>query len=161
MQRTIDATDLKILETLSADGRIQNVDLAKKIGIAPSATLNRVKRLEEEGVIRSYSAKLNEEALGLGLVAFIAVKTNGKSHAKAVGAELGKIPFVLEVHHVAGDYCFLVKVRTAGTKGLGDLLHESISKIVGVESTSTTIALSTFKESISPNLKGLSTLVRK
>lgn len=146
MKQKVDSTDYKILKILSEQGKIQNVDLAKKIYIAPSAALNRVKKLEKNGIIQSYHAKLNDEALDRSFVTFISVKTNGQSTAKKIGAELSKIQEIQEVFQTAGEYCFLIKLRTRGSKELGQLLNDKISSVPGIGGTSTIIALSTFKE---------------
>jgi len=148
MKRKLDSTDLEILRILSKEGKIQNVGLSKKMHIAPSATLNRVKRLEKENVIQSYHARLDYEVLDRNFVAFISIKTNGQSSAQKIGSTLSKIPAVQELYQTAGEHCFLAKVRTSSTKDLAELINDRISIVAGVASTSTMIALRPYREAM-------------
>src|SRR6476659_8856416 len=112
MNYTLDDTDLAILSLLQPDARLQNTGLAKKIGMAPSAVLERVKKLEQKGIIQSYSTRINPLALNLKLLAFIFIKSNKRPGDTSIARQISKIPEVLEVHHIAGEDCFLVKIRT-------------------------------------------------
>ena len=143
--------DEKILEILQRDGRMTNVELARLVGLTPSATLERVRKLEERGFIKGYSAALDPQALGLGLVAFIFVRADGNESLFA-GAEgpaegLAALPSVQEVHHLAGEDCFLVKVRARNTDDLYRVLKEEFGRFKSIRSTRTTIVLKTVKES--------------
>lgn len=142
-----DDLDARILDALQRNGRVAQVEIAREVGLAPSAVLERMRKLEARGVIRGYTALVDPKAAGLGLLAFIAVRTaEAPEEEDAVAAALGKIPEVLEVHHVAGDDCFLVKTRTRDAEHLGELLKARIGRIKGVRSTRTTIVLGTLKE---------------
>ena len=143
----VDAVDLKILQMLQANGRTTQVDMAREVGLAPSAVLERIRKLEARGVIRGYTALVDPRAAGLGLLAFISVRTNEVAGEDGVGQALAIVPEVLEVHHVAGDDCFLVKVRARDAEHLGELLKTSVGRVKGVRSTRTTIVLGTLKES--------------
>ena len=144
-----DAIDTKILEALQANGRVPQVEIAREVGLAPSAVLERMRKLESKGIIRGYAAVLSPKAVGLGMLAFIAVRTAEVAGGEdKVGRDLAKVPEVLEVHHVAGDDCFLVKIRARDAEHLGDLLKTSIGRISGVRSTRTTIVLGSLKESL-------------
>lgn len=115
--------------------------------MAPSAILERIRKLESRGVILGYETRLAPKALGLGLLAFIFVKASNDRVGESKTAQaLRNIPEVLEVHHVAGEDCFLVKVRTADTESLGRLLREKFGKIPTITSTRSTIVLNTIKE---------------
>ena len=140
----IDAVDKTILNILQKDGRTSNADIARQINLAPSAVLERIRKLEERGVIRGYSADINPKALDFGLTSIIAVRTS--ECGEGVGEELASIPEVQEVHEVAGDDCFYIKVRTADTESLGVLLREKIKAVDNVVNTRTTVVLKTFKE---------------
>ncbi|MGV3614965.1 MAG: Lrp/AsnC family transcriptional regulator [Fimbriimonas sp.] len=142
----LDEFDLKILAQLQDDARIANAEIARRIGMAPSAVLERVRRLEERGVILGYEARLSPESLGLGLTAFISVRTNLLDATEQM-RQLADIPEVLELHDVAGDDCFLIKVRVKDTQALGRLTREQIGVVPGVTATRTTIVLQTAKES--------------
>lgn len=123
-----------------------NAEIARRVGMAPSAVFDRMRKLEERGVIAAYEARLDAKSVGLGLTAFIFVRGDDGAADRKIGVQLSQIPEVLEVHHVAGEDCFLVKVRVADTDALGGLLQERISTVKGVRSTRTTIALGTLKE---------------
>ncbi len=142
----MDSTDRKILNILQSDARTPNVELARQVGMAPSAVLERVRKLEERGVIRGYEARLDAKALDFGLLAFVLVRTDDRGGNMQSEATLKAIPEVQEVHHVAGQDCFLLKVRVANTDALQSLLRDQIGAIDTVRSTNTTIVLQTVKE---------------
>lgn len=114
--------------------------------MAPSAILERVRRLERRGIIRGYEARLHPEELGFGLLAFVQVKTIELPGETTVAAQFAATPGVLEVHHVAGDDCYLLKVRVADTKALSAWLRDHVGKHPSVQSTKTIIVLETLKE---------------
>jgi len=142
----MDAIDLTILDSLQRDARMSNAELARRVEMAPSAVLERVRKLEEHGVIARYEARLDPRALGAGLAAFVFVRTDEPVGARETEKALAAIRQVQEVHHVAGEDCFLVKVRVADTQALGTLLRDCIGAIPTVRSTRTTIVLQTVKE---------------
>jgi Lrp/AsnC family leucine-responsive transcriptional regulator len=146
MSSRLDKTDLYILKEMQANARISNADLARELDMAPSAVLERVKKLEQNGVITRYGTVINPEALDQKLLAFIFIKaTDGLGQSQA-GNALSKIPEVQEVHHIAGEDCYLVKVRTADSASLMALMRNRFSKIPNILSTKTTIVLETVKE---------------
>jgi Lrp/AsnC family transcriptional regulator, leucine-responsive regulatory protein len=142
----IDTTDREILAIIRDNARISNVEIARKVGMAPSAILERLRKLESRGVVSGYEARLSPKALGLALLAFVFVKADDRPGSGRTGEALAEIPEVLEVHHIAGEDCFLVKVRTADTESLGRLLREEFGKIPNLRSTRTTIVMNTIKE---------------
>lgn len=143
----IDGIDAEILKIVQSDARVSNAEIARNVGLAPSAVLERVRKLEDRGIIRGYSAEFDPKALDFGLTALIAVRTS--ECGDGVGEELSAIPEVLEVHEVAGEDCFFIKVRTRDTESLGTLLRERIKAIPRVLNTNTTVVLKTFKETLS------------
>lgn len=145
MAFSMDETDLHILSLLQPNSFLTNSELAKKIGMAPSAILERVKKLEQKGIIENYPTRINPEALELKLLAFIFVKTSEGPGNASVAKQLAKIPEVLELHHIAGEDCYLLKVRTKDPKSLIHLMREKF-KIANLLSTKTTIVLETLKE---------------
>ena len=144
--RIIDDTDRKILNLLQSNARVSNTDVARKVGLAPSAVLERVRKLEERGLIQGYSARIDPRPVGRGLLAFVFVRTEDSDVKSATAGLLAEIPEVQEVHNVAGEDCYLVKVRVGDPESLGRLLREKISAIKAVRSTRTTIVLETVKE---------------
>jgi Lrp/AsnC family leucine-responsive transcriptional regulator len=144
----LDETDRKILTLLQRDARIPNAEIARTIGMAPSAVLERIRKLEEKGIIREYVARLDPSALGRGLLAFVFVRSDERIGDVRTAPELAKIPGVLEVHHIAGEDCYMVKVRALDTESLGRLLRDRFGAIPTIRSTRTTIVLGTSKESL-------------
>jgi Lrp/AsnC family leucine-responsive transcriptional regulator len=142
----INTLDAHILTILQKNARVSNAEIARQVGLAPSAVFERIRKLEERGVLQSYTARIDPHAAGLGLVAFTFVRSNDRPGGIQTAEKLAEIPEVLEVHHVAGEDCFLVKVRAADTEALGRLLRERLGKIGTITSTRTTIVLETVKE---------------
>jgi Lrp/AsnC family leucine-responsive transcriptional regulator len=143
----LDAVDLKILNLMQANARISNTDLAKEVEMAPSAVLERVKKLEQKKVILQYTTSINPVAVQQKLLAFIFIKSKeGFTCSTKTADALAKIPEVQEVHHIAGEDCFLVKVRTEDSASLMELMRNSLKKIPDILSTKTTIVLETVKE---------------
>ncbi|HYO15734.1 MAG TPA: Lrp/AsnC family transcriptional regulator [Thermoanaerobaculia bacterium] len=142
----IDETDRQILNILQENARTPNAEIARQVGMAPSAVLERIRRLEAKGVIQGYEARLNPEALGLGLLAFVFVRTRDVVGETRTAEILAQVPEVQEAHHIAGEDCFLLKVRTRDAKSLGRLLREKFGAAGSVLSTRTTIVLETLHE---------------
>lgn len=143
----IDDTDRLILRILQDNARTSNAEIARQVGLAPSAIFQRVRKLEESGVIEGYTTRLNPRALGYGLVAYVMIQTGEHARAVDLATTLASIPEVQEVHRVVGEDCFFVKVRVRDTDALGQLLDDQIQRIPSVASTRTTIVLKSAKES--------------
>ncbi|MBX6330422.1 MAG: Lrp/AsnC family transcriptional regulator [Gemmatimonadaceae bacterium] len=143
----IDDIDRKIVDILQKDARTSNAEVARRVGMAPSGVFERIKKLEERGVITGYTARVEPRSVGLGLLAFVFVRTKADALAAQTEQRLAEIPEVLEVHHIAGEDCFLLKVRAADPEALGHLLRERIGGVGNIRSTRTTIVLQTVKES--------------
>jgi len=146
MVYTLDNIDFQLLSSLQEDARVSNAELAKKVGMAPSAVLERVKKLEQKGVIKAYTTRIEPAALNLKLLAFIFIRSSEGPGDTPTSRLIANIPEVLEVHHIAGEDCYLVKVRTEDTLSLVQLMRERFSKIPNIVSTKTTIVLETVKE---------------
>ena len=147
MDITLDAIDIQILQLMQDNARISNADLARELNMAPSAVLERVKKLEQKKVITGYVAQINPAAVQQKLLAFIFIKSSeGFTCSSKTAQALSKIPEVQEVHHIAGEDCFLVKVRTEDSASLMNLMRNSMQKIPNIASTKTTIVLETVKE---------------
>src|SRR6185369_7700503 len=142
----IDETDGIILDLLQENARISQADIARVVGLAPSAVLERIRKLEARGVIRGYTALLDPHTLDQSMLAFIAVRSEQAPGDDSVSRALAACPEVLELHHVAGDDCYLLKVRARDAEHIGQLLRHRFGRIPGVRSTRTTIVLETVKE---------------
>ncbi|MFC3197765.1 Lrp/AsnC family transcriptional regulator [Parapedobacter deserti] len=143
---SLDHIDYTILRLMQENARINNADIARELGMAPSAILERVKKLEQKEVIVQYNAKINPVALGQKLLSFIFIRAADGIGCATTGQALAAIPEVQEVHDIAGDDGYLVKVRTADSAALVELMRNSFAKIPNIISTRTTIVLETVKE---------------
>lgn len=137
----IEETDRTILRLLSADGRTSFTDLAKETGLSVSAVHQRVKRLEQKGIITGYSVRLDPTQIGLPLTAFIAIKPIDPAAPDDAPDRLAHIAAIEECYSVAGDEFYLLKARVASPADLEALLQE-IRAAANV-STRTTVVLST------------------
>lgn len=145
MSFSLDETDLKILSLIQPNAFLTNNEIAKKVSMAPSAVLERIKKLEQKGIIEGYPTRIKPQALDLNLLAYIFIKTNEGPGNASVAKQLSKIPDVLELHHIAGEDCYLAKVRAKDPLSLIHLMREKF-KNTNILSTKTTIVLETLKE---------------
>lgn len=143
----IDGTDRLILQLLQENSRISHAEIGRQVGLVPSSIFQRVRRLEDRGVVERYGCVLNGRALDVGLIAFIMIRTDDASTERGAGALLAAMPHVLEVHRVVGDACFIVKTRVRDTEAL-DAMLETIAQIPTITSTRTTIVVRTMKETL-------------
>ena len=144
MDSDLDFIDLKILEILQKDGRASHSAIAEAVGLSQPSVHERVKKLEQRGVIRGYAALVNPEALGLDVLAFVSVRL-GDYKPDDIASAVAGIPEVVETHHIGGDECFIVKVRCRTNKDLQDILRR-IWQAGPVTGSKTTIAFATYKE---------------
>jgi Lrp/AsnC family transcriptional regulator, leucine-responsive regulatory protein len=152
---TLDPIDLQILDLLQTNARIPQAEIARLVGLAPSAVLERLRKLESRGVIRGYVAQINPKALDQRLLAFVALRTTDRPGEARVAQALTSVPEVLEVHHVAGDDCLLLKVRARDPEHLAQILRDRLGRVEGVKSTRTTIVLESIKESVRLPIEGV------
>jgi Lrp/AsnC family leucine-responsive transcriptional regulator len=143
-----DDTDRQILSYLLENARIPISTIAREIGMATSAVGERVRKLEERGIIQGYETRIDANAIGQGLTAYIYVRTDEGVASDATASQLMDIPEVQEVHNIAGEDCYLVKVRIKDTPALSRFLRDALGHIETVTNTRTTIVLETYKESL-------------
>jgi len=143
---SLDKIDLEILDYLQTNCKITNVDLARELGMAPSGVLERVRKLEQKGVLMQYTARVNPAAVNQHLLAFIFIKVSDGLGCDETDELLKAIEAVQEVHHITGDDCYLVKVRVSNSNELMRLMRESLRDVPNIISTRTTIVLETVKE---------------
>jgi Lrp/AsnC family leucine-responsive transcriptional regulator len=140
-----DVLDREILRLLRQDGRMPVASIAKEVGLSGPSVHERIKKLEQRGIIAGYTAILEPQLLNRPHVAFVMVTlSEGNEFAidDPIVARICEEPDVLEFHRIAGEDCYLIKVRSATNKELEKLLRR-IRKIRGVARTRTTIVLST------------------
>jgi len=133
----LDTIDLQILELLQRDGRMSNSDLAQQVGLAPPTVLRRVKLLEERGYIRGYAALVDPIRLGITVTSFIFVETSAGCDLLDTEEFLTGLPGVQEVHRTIGEWCFIVKVRTATPQTLEQLIYVHLRNHPSVRRTFT------------------------
>ena len=142
----MDNIDLQILQILQKKARIPNVEVARNIGMAPSAVLERIKKLEAQGIIHGYEVRLNPDMFHSAMIVFVHVKVISADRLVETGKSLSKIEHIQEVHHLAGEDCLMAKLRTDSHTELEVILRTKIATIDGVKDIKTFIALSTYKE---------------
>ncbi len=145
----LDSTDRKILEILQSNAKITNAQLSKDIGLSPAPTLERVKKLETSGIIKSYHAKLDTSKIGLGVSTFVQVSLKGhnKKNIELFLDKIHSIPEVIECHHITGSGDFVLKVISSDIASYQKLMLERVSEIDVVDSMQSMVILSTFKDS--------------
>ncbi|WP_448529378.1 Lrp/AsnC family transcriptional regulator [Raineya sp.] len=145
----LDELDQLILEKLQADAKITNAQLAKEIGLSPAPTLERVKKLEKLGVIKSYHAVVDANQIGLGVTTFVQVSlvSHKKSVIQSFVKKIEKIPNVIECHHMTGASDFLLKITAKDIPAYQKLMLEVVSEIEEINHMQSMIVLSTFKHS--------------
>jgi Lrp/AsnC family leucine-responsive transcriptional regulator len=160
MAEGLDGIDREILGLLQDNARLPQAEIARTVGLAPSAVLERLRKLEGAGVIRGYAALLDPRAVDQGLLAFVAVRTTDRPGEVRIGRALADVPEVLEVHHVAGDDCLVLKVRARDTEHLSTILRNRLGNLKGVRATRTTIVLESIKESLRLPLRATDEAIR-
>ncbi|MDB4949190.1 MAG: transcriptional regulator, AsnC family [Gemmatimonadetes bacterium] len=141
----LDETDAKLLEMLQENGRVSQHDLALAVGLSSPAVGERLRKLEERGIIRYFTAVLEPRRVGMDVTAFIFVGMAGSTYYPEFRERVGRHPAMLECHSVTGQGSHLLKIRTESTSTLEALLAE-IQSWPGVQWTTTSIVLSTIKE---------------
>lgn len=149
--KMIDNIDREILRLLQDNGRISNADIARHLGLAPSAVLKRIRRLEEDKVIIGYEARVDRHKVGLGMSCVVKISTGERPGACDVGRKIAAFPEVQDLYFAAGDYYYLAKVKT---KDLSEY-NEFVKKLgnIGVRDCRTTLLLDTLKESPKLNIR--------
>lgn len=143
----LDALDSRILAALQENGRLTNVELAERVGLSPSPCLRRVKRLEEEGYISGYKAKVDRRRLGLGMTIFVGVKVDGHrdANAKAFQEATRKMPEVVACHMVSGEADFLMEVVVADLAAYDTFLSRTLLTMPMVRDIRSNFAIRTVK----------------
>ncbi len=148
----LDKFDVAILEALQKDARISLQELGKQVGLTSSPCWNRVKRMEEAGVIEGYSVRVNPEKIGLTETVILHVTLDNHSDEALFqfGQALEAVPEVMEALLVSGDYDYYIRVAVEGTKGYERFLREKLYKIPGIRNSKSSFVLRRLKESQMP-----------
>jgi Lrp/AsnC family leucine-responsive transcriptional regulator len=147
----LDKTDRKILRILQSDGRITNADLAERIGISPPPTLERVRKLERNGIIRRYAALINPLAVGVETFTFVEVtlSRHGQDAVMAFMKAVEGVPEILECHHITGDADFLLKIAVRNIPAYEDLVLHTLTALPHIQHLKSLVVLSTLKNETS------------
>jgi Lrp/AsnC family leucine-responsive transcriptional regulator len=144
----MDGIDLGILEALKENSRATASEIGKKVSLSVPAVAERIRKLEESGVIKQFTVVINREKLNFKLMAFIFVALDRGVQVENFRKAITRYRSVLEVHHITGEYDYLLKVLVEDAKGLEDFLSQKLKKIDGVVRSNTHIALLSIKEEI-------------
>ncbi|MBT5264469.1 MAG: Lrp/AsnC family transcriptional regulator [Rhodospirillaceae bacterium] len=142
----MDDIDRQIIAALQDDGRASPGEVGVLVGLSVSAVNERMRKLREAGVITGYSARIDPDAVGLGVLAFISVLIDWSEHNAAFLDAVEGMADVLECHHVTGDWSYLLKVRTRSNAALEELITNQIKTLPGVTRSETVIVLRAAKE---------------
>lgn len=142
----INGKDREILSILLSASDTSKAEIARRVGLAASAVSERIRRLEEGGVVLGYGARLNGPALGLAQLAFVFVRELKPNKDYDTARNLTKVTGVEEVHKIAGEDCFMLKIRVSGTEELAHILDNEINTIPTVAGVRTTIVLRSVME---------------
>ncbi|RAP29035.1 Lrp/AsnC family transcriptional regulator [Candidatus Marinamargulisbacteria bacterium SCGC AG-343-D04] len=145
-KKSIKPVDLKILKLLQDQGRITNLKISQEIGLTPSATMERVRKLEERGFINQYVTLINPENFDFNLTAFVWISTTVPNWDESISEALLNIAYIQEIHEVQGQSSYLCKIKTKDVKELSRLLRDYFGKIGTVSNTQTQIVMRTIKE---------------
>lgn len=144
----MDDIDLKALRLLARSGRMTWAELAQNLGLSAPSSAERVRRLEEAGVIRRYGAVLDRDALGYGFAALVGVDLSHPRHRVRFLEIVRKAPEILECHHVTGDHDYVLKVACRNAADLDRLINDVLKQGIAVARTRTMIVLSTSKDEL-------------
>lgn len=161
----VDKFDLAILRVLQQDARASLQDISKRVGLSPTPCWNRIRRMEDEGVIRGYTVRI--DAPKVGLTETVIVQVTLESHTDETLFEFGRtleqIPEVLEAYLVSGDYDYYIRIAVRDTRDYERLLREKLYRIPGIRHSKSSFVLRTLKESLIPlaNAPAAEVAVRK
>src|SRR5215510_6323258 len=152
---TLDPIDYKLLDLLQQDARMTQLEMAAEVGLSQPAVAERMRKLEQEGVITGYSARVDGKKLGKDIIAFIGVRIEHPRYNEGFGKRILTVPDVLECHRITGPDSYLLKVVTEDTQSLDRLITDILRHIPGVTRTLTTVVTSSIKEGshITPRLE--------
>ncbi len=143
----LDGIDRQLLAALQADAKRSLKEIGAAVGLSAPSVMERVRKLENAGIIQGYHAVLDARKVGLDISAFIGVSISNPSHLAAFEEWVESIPQVLECHHVTGGHTLLLKVKTRNTKDLEQLISR-VRSMEGVAGTETMVVLSTHTERV-------------
>jgi len=149
---TVDKFDVAILKVLQGDARASLLDISKRVGLSPTPCWNRIRKMEADGVIQGYTARIDPAAIGF--TETVIVQVTLESHTEETlydfGRTLEQIPEVLEAYLVSGDYDYYIRIAVKDTRDYERLLRERLYRIPGIRHSKSSFVLRTLKESLIP-----------
>lgn len=145
--KELDSNDLEILKILTEDGRETLSELSNQIGLSTSGVRRRMKRLEDDGVIQGYTAKVNPEKAGFDIAAFLDIDVKS-SEARRVAGILKRCNKVCEVHRTTGNHGLIAKIRAEDKVSISEFVEDKISTWQGVKDVNITMTMETYKEEL-------------
>lgn len=144
----LDAIDLRILKALSRDGRLSNAQLAEQVGLSASPCWQRTRRLEAAGVIKGYTAILDQTLLGTPetVIVEVTLDRHDETVLESVGRAMAEMPEVQEVYLTTGEYDYSIKVAVSGTRGYEEFLRRKLARVPGIRNSRSTFTLRCLKE---------------
>jgi len=144
----VDKLDYQILEALKENGRSTASEISRRVSLSVPAVTERIRKMEQAQIIEKYTVKINQKEAGYRLLAFIFVTISAVKHIEPFQRQIIQEPAVLECHHIAGSYDYILKVLVKDTEDLENFLGHILKQVEGVAGTNTIICLSTAKEEI-------------
>lgn len=144
----MDNMDSRIIDILKENSRVSASEISRKVGLSVPAVSERIKKLEEQGVIQKYTIKLNEQILGYNIKAFIMVRLQDVDALPDFKEQMLQFPNILECHHIAGEFDYLMKAVVASTDDLEEFITNKLKRIEGLSNCRTHLVFSTLKEEL-------------
>lgn len=144
----MDQIDLNIIDVLKENSRATTAEISRKVSLSIPAVAERMRKMEQAGIIEKYTIKINREKFGCKLLAFLFISIDKTENVENFRKSIIQYNCVLECHHIAGEYDYLLKILVEDTKSLEYFLTNTLKKIKGVMKSNTVIALSSLKENI-------------
>ncbi|KXA89730.1 hypothetical protein AKJ40_04465 [candidate division MSBL1 archaeon SCGC-AAA259M10] len=145
--RDLDSIDREILKMLVENGRATLSEMAEEVGLSASGVRRRIKVLEEKEVVQGYTAVVNPEKMGYGVVAFLSIDVRSGEAGRVAGA-LTRCKGVCEVHKTTGDHCLIAKMRAENRVQISEFVEDRVSTYQGVKDVNITMAIETYKEEL-------------
>src|SRR5215831_11702696 len=146
ISQDLDDRDQRILELVQHDAKLPQAEIARRVGLSPAAVNERLKKLEQAGVIRRYVAVVDPRSIGVGVAAYVEVFIEHPRHEPGFLERVLAMDEVQECHHITGEFSLLLKVRVRDIAALQELLLAKLNSTEGVRQTRTVMVLSTLKE---------------
>lgn len=144
----MDSIDVRILDLLKENSRIKFSEIKEDIHLSLPAISERIRKLEEQGYIDQYTVKLNRRKMGYHMLSFVLINIGDEEAIDQFKDMVSKTDNIIECHHLAGEYDYLIKVATKDSEELGDFVTKSLKTLPGMIETNSVIVLSTHKEKV-------------